>query len=79
VFIRETRTYSKKTGTTYTTHRLVESYRTEKGVRQRVILHLGTLTLPKSQWRDLAIVLESRLSGQQSIFEISPELYRIAD
>jgi hypothetical protein len=79
VFIRENKTYSKKTGTTYVTHRLVESYRTEKGVRQRVILHLGTLTIPKSQWKNLAIVLESRLTGQDQMLETSPELFKIAD
>lgn len=79
MFIREYKTFNKKTQTTYSTHRLVESYRTKKGARQRIILHLGTLTLPKSQWRNLAIVLESRLAGKETMIEPDSELYKIAD
>lgn len=32
-------------------------------------MHLGTLLLPKSEWRKLAAVLESRLAGQLSLLE----------
>ena len=78
MFIREYKTKNKKTGTTYITHRLVESYATDNGPRQRIILHLGTITIPKNQWRDLAIVLESKISGQQLI-EHAPELEKIAE
>jgi hypothetical protein len=50
MFIRKYETVNKKTGTIYVTHRLVEAYRTEEGlVRQRVIMQLGTLSLPKSE------------------------------
>ncbi len=69
MFIREYVTYNKKTDTRYITHRLVEAIQTEKGPRQRIIMHLGTLLLPKSEWRHLAKVLESRLAGQVSLFE----------
>lgn len=69
MFIREYVTTNKKTNTKYVTHRLVESIKTEKGPRQRIIMHLGTLSLPKSQWRELAAVLEARLAGQLSLFE----------
>jgi transposase len=69
MFIREYVTYNKKTDTRYITHRLVEAIQTEKGPRQRIIMHLGTLSLPKSEWRKLAKVLESRLAGQLSLFE----------
>jgi len=51
MFIRETETKNKKTMSVYKTHKLVESYRTEKGVRQRVIMSLGALSLPKNRWR----------------------------
>ncbi|WP_019412409.1 IS1634 family transposase [Paenisporosarcina sp. TG20] len=50
-------------------HVLVESYRTEKGPRQRVVMQLGTLTLPKSEWKKLAAALEGRLAGQITLFE----------
>ena len=78
MFIREYKTKNKKTGTIYITHSLVESYLTDNGPRQRIILHLGTLTIPKNQWRDLSIILESKISGQQLI-EYAPELEKIAD
>jgi hypothetical protein len=69
MFIREYVTFNKKTQTKYVTHRLVESYKTDKGPRQRIILHLGTISLPKTEWRKLAAILESRLAGQMSLFE----------
>jgi len=74
MFIREYETKNKKTGATYVTHRLVESYRTEKGSRQRIIMHLGTLTIDKSKWKKLAACLEARYTGQISLFEKDPEI-----
>jgi hypothetical protein len=41
----------------YIQHRLVESYRTEKGPRQRTLLNLGTLSLPREQWKLLPYLL----------------------
>ena len=79
MFIRKFETINKKTGTTYVTHRLVEAYRTEEGlVRQRVIMQLGALSLPKEEWRKLAIVLEASLSGQATFFDDDPEIAAIA-
>jgi hypothetical protein len=48
MFIREYNTKNKKTGKVYSAHKLVESFQTEKGPRQRIVMQLGTLTLPKS-------------------------------
>ncbi|KJS22263.1 MAG: hypothetical protein VR72_06715, partial [Clostridiaceae bacterium BRH_c20a] len=43
-------------------------------------MHLGTLSLPKSEWRKLAAVLEERLSGQISLFEEQfPSITEAAD
>ncbi len=73
MFVRETNTVNKKTGRTYTKHTLVESYRSEKGPRQRTIMQLGELALEKKHWPALVNELESRLSGtvndQLSIIE----------
>jgi len=79
MFIRESKTKNKKTKITYSTHKLVESYRTDSGVRQRVIMSLGTLTLPKKRWRELAALLESRITGQRSFMEDDDEIAIIAD
>jgi hypothetical protein len=79
VYIREFVKTNKKTGTRYFTHRLVEGVRTPAGPRQRIVVHLGTLDLPKSEWKKLALVLEMRLSGQISLFEDDPAIAEVAD
>ncbi len=79
MFIREYKTINKKTGTEYITHRLVESYKTEKGSRQRIIMHLGAIDIPKSHWRHLAAILETRLSGQETILEDNEQLSDLAN
>lgn len=83
MYIRECVTTNKKNNTRYVTHRLVEAYRVNEDakqkVKQRVILHLGTLDLPKSEWPKLAKALEARLAGQSSLFEGNSHIATIAD
>ncbi len=79
MYIREYKTKNKKTKTTYVTHRLVEAYRDGKKVRQRIIMHLGTLNLPKIKQKELAHLLTCRISGQMSIIEKDNELAELAD
>lgn len=45
----------------YAVHRLVESYRTDKGSRQRIVIHLGTLSIPKK----VKYIYHIRISGMQ--------------
>ena len=56
-----------RNGRSYTYHRLLESVRTDKGPRQRLILSLGTLDLPKSEWPRLAERIEDLLNYQEQI------------
>ena len=83
MYIRECVTTNKATKTKYVTHRLVEAYRVTEGsvakVRQRLIMHLGTLELPKSDWPKLAKILEARLAGQNSLFEDDTQMTAAAD
>ena len=83
MYIRECVTTNKATKTKYLTHRLVEAYRVTEGsqakVRQRIIMHLGTLELPKSDWPKLAKILEARLAGQNSLFEDETQMTNAAD
>ncbi|MEI7639511.1 MAG: IS1634 family transposase [Syntrophus sp. (in: bacteria)] len=79
MFIRVNKTTNKKTGTEYITHRLVEAYKIGERNLQRVIMHLGKLDVPKSQWRHLAAILESRLSAQTTLVEDESELSELAD
>ena len=79
MYIRETKTQSKKTNAVYIKHELVESYRNKEGQpRQRVVLQLGRLDLPKKDWKPLAAALESRFSGQESLFEEDPRIKEAA-
>ena len=65
MFIRRTTIKSRAHGEPYVTHRLVESIRTEQGVRQRTLLNLGRhFDVPKEQWPALVIRLEQLLEGQ---------------
>ena len=83
MYIRECVTTNKVSKTKYVTHRLVEAYRVTEGskskIRQRLIMHLGTLELPKSDWPKLAKILEARLAGQNSLFEEETLMATAAD
>ncbi len=78
MFIREKETKNKHTGRTYKKHVLVETVRTEKGPRQRTVMQLGTLELPKSKWKALAACLERKLSGQTTFADEPPEIEAVA-
>jgi len=69
MFIRKYKTINKKTGSVYVKHQLVESYRTEQGPRQRIVMNLGKIDLPVSEYRRLAFALEEKLSGQESLIK----------
>ena len=76
MFIRET-TKSKK-GKKYIQHQLVESIRTPKGPRQRLLLNLGFIDLPKELWKELANAIESELHGYKNLFSANPEIENLA-
>lgn len=78
MFIREYKTHNKKTNSDYITHRLVQTIRTDKGPRQKIILNLGQLILPKSEWKKLAHALEAKLSGQESLLDNAPQIDALA-
>ncbi|EQD32607.1 transposase, IS4 family protein, partial [mine drainage metagenome] len=79
MFIRESKTKNPKTGKVYLSHQLVETVQTEKGPRNRVLLYLGRLSLPKSSFRLLAQALENRLMGQAGTLPVEPEIQVVVD
>lgn len=79
MFIREYHTTNIKTGKIYTTHKLAESVMTEKSPRQRIVMNLGTLSLPKNEWKKLSSLIEVKLSGQIALFDKEPIIEDIAD
>ena len=79
MFIKEIKKRNKHYEKEFYSHRLVESYRSEKGPRHRTILNLGQLTIAKEQWKALADTIESKLSGQQSFYPIEEAIDTLAD
>ena len=69
MFIREFKTKNKNNGKVYLKHKLVESVRINDKPRQRTVLPLGILQLPKKEWKKLAHALEYQLAGQTSLLE----------
>jgi transposase len=60
----------KEKGKTYTSHALVESVRTPKGPRQKVVCTLGDLSpRPRKEWLKLAHKVENALVGQEELLE----------
>lgn len=59
---------------------LIESVRTAKGVRQRLIVSLGTrMDIPKEIRSDVAKIVQERLHGQMPLFSYDSELLSYAD
>jgi len=59
----------------FLSHRLTESVRT----RQRVVIHLGRLGLPKEKWKELANRIEDLLKGNEgSTVPIPDEIETLA-
>jgi transposase len=69
VYIREYKDIDKETGNVKIKHKLVTSVRTDKGPRQRIVMPLGTLAVPRIDWKRLAHALECRITGQQSLLQ----------
>jgi len=79
MYIRRTTIKSRKDGSQYYTYRLVESSRTEKGVRQHTLLNLGVdFSLPREQWPELTKRIEEILGGQRSLLDIDCDIEKLA-
>jgi len=79
MYIRRTAIKSRKDGGQYYSYRLVESKRTENGVKQRTLINLGAdFSLPREQWPDLTRRIEDILAGQRPLFKIESAIERLA-
>jgi transposase len=73
MYIRRTTIKSRVSGEPYYTHRVVESVRTERGVRQRTLINLGRhFDVPREHWPALAQRIEHLVSGQRDL--VPPDL-----
>jgi transposase len=68
MFIRKITKRNGSTNKNYTYLHLVESVRTKNGPRQRLVLNLGSLDIPSSQYKNLANAIEAMLTGQSNLF-----------
>jgi len=66
MFIREVVKRNRGHEKEFIYHRLMESVRTAKGPRQRLLLDLGKLEIPRMEWKALANRIEEILTGQES-------------
>ena len=74
MFIKKVRKTNSRTKKKYTYLHLVESIRTERGPRQRLILNLGNLQVAPSQYKALAQRIEDILTGRQSFLQVDSEI-----
>jgi len=78
MYIRTVTKKNKSSTKIYECQQLVESIRTEKGVRQKLLLSLGRLSLPKEKLARLAKCIEKIIQGQQSLIKEDPEIEELA-
>jgi len=79
MFIRKVAHKNKKHRKNYYTYKLVDSIRTERGPRQRVILNLGVaFDLPREQWKDLANCIEEIITGQKPLIDYPRAIRNLA-
>jgi transposase len=81
MFIRCTKTSSRKSGEAYMTYRLVETFREgpSKAVKQRTILNLGAhFDVPQADWAALAARIDELVHGRSGFLEISSEIEAVA-
>jgi len=76
MFIRESVTRKKEKK--YIQHHLVKSFRTSTGPRQKLVLNLGIISIPKDQWKELANAIEDKLLNRKSLFAINPKIQELA-
>ena len=78
MFIKKVKKRNGRTQKLYEYLQLVESVRTDKGPRQRLVLNLGNLDLQPAQYPVFARRIEDILTGQKSLVELDQRLERSA-
>jgi transposase len=78
MFIREIVKQNKGYKKKFLYHALMESYRTPKGPRHRLVLSLGKLNLPRDKWKHLANRIEEILNNQARLLPPDEEVEMLA-
>ena len=78
MYIRRVFKSNKNSSKVYEFHQLVETIRTEKGVRQKLLLSLGRLSLSQDKWSRLARRIESIIQNQTDFIHEDSEIEKLA-
>lgn len=79
MFIKKTVKTERKTGKSYFAYHLVESYRTERGPRQRTLLYMGAdINLPAGDYKLLVERIEDIIAGRESLLSYPEPIERLA-
>lgn len=79
MFIKKTTKADRSTGKIYSSYQLVESIRTAKGPRQRILLHMGAdIGLPESEHEQLSQCISELLTGAQRLIRHPEHIERLA-
>ena len=78
MFIRKVKKKNPGYEKVFVYHRLIESFRTSKGPRQRLLLDLGRLDLPPEEWGILANCIEDITTGKQWLIEPPQHIKELA-
>lgn len=80
MFIKKTTKTDHNTGKTYWAYHLVESVRTPKGPRQRILLYMGAdVGVPEGEHALLAQCISELLTGVQRLIRYSENIERLAE
>jgi transposase len=79
MFIRKSTKTDSKSGKIYFSYHLVETIRTEKGPRQKMLLYMGSqINLPEAEHKLLARRIEEIILGKQNLINHSETLESLA-
>jgi len=78
MYVRAVRKKNRGSEQVYIYHQLIESVRTPRGPRQRILLNLGTLEIPAAEWKELANRIEALYLGQTELYPPAPPLESLA-
>ncbi len=68
MYIKTVEKTYKNTGKIYLEYRFIRGYRTSAGPRQKTLLTVRDIPLPKDQWKTLADTMDDLLKGRLSLF-----------
>ncbi len=79
MYIRKKIVHNQKNGRTYNYYQLLESRNTEKGPRNAVVLHIGTLDISDSELKILSTLVDRKIKRLSNVVRFSDKLEQLAE